>query len=97
MIAATSDERRRSAVSALRRVENEGKEIEARLAIQNLELTEAEAKIKALHESITEITDRIASAGDEIANENVELTAAVTALAAARCTFRFHERRPRRP
>ena len=84
MVAATSDERRRSAVSALRRVENECKEIESRLAIQNLEMTEAEAKIKGLHESITEITDRIASAGDEIANENVELTAAVTGLAAAR-------------
>jgi len=84
MIAATSDERRRSAVSALRRVENEGKEIESRLALQNLELTEAEAKIKGLHASITEITDRIASAGDDIANENVELTASVTALTAAR-------------
>jgi len=84
MIAATSDERRRSAVSALRRVENEGKEIESRLALQNLELTEAEAKIKGLHASITQITDRIASAGDDIANENVELTAAVTALTAAR-------------
>ena len=84
MIAATSDERRRSAVSALRRVENEGKEIESRLALQNLELTEAEAKIKNLHLSITEMTDRIASAGDEIANENVELTAGVTALAEAR-------------
>lgn len=86
MIAATSEERRRSAVSALRRVENESKELESRLALQNLELTDAEAKIKNLHSSITEITDRIASAGDEIANENVELTAAVAALAAERET-----------
>ncbi len=84
MLAATSDERRRSAVTALRRVENEGKETETRLAIQNLELAEAEAKIKGLHESITEITDRIASAGTEIENENLELTAAVAALTAAR-------------
>ncbi|MEO7660639.1 MAG: hypothetical protein ABIV48_13575, partial [Pyrinomonadaceae bacterium] len=84
MLAATSDERRRSAVAALRRVENEGKETESRLAIQNLELTEAEAKIKALHESIAEITDRIASAGSEIENENLDLTAAVAALTAAR-------------
>ncbi|MEO6654555.1 MAG: chromosome segregation protein SMC [Pyrinomonadaceae bacterium] len=84
MIAATSDERRRSAVSALRRVENECKDTNARLGIQNLELSEAEAKIKALHESITAITDRIASAGDEIANENEELTAAVAGLTAAR-------------
>lgn len=84
MLAATSDERRRSAVSALRRVENEGKDIESRLAIQNLELAEAEAKIKTLHESIAEITDRIASAGDEIENENAELTTAVSRLTTAR-------------
>lgn len=86
MIAATSEERRRSAVSALRRVENESKELESRLALQNLELTDAEAKIKSLHEAITEITDRIASAGDEINSENAELTTAVTALTDARRT-----------
>jgi len=84
MIAATSDERRRSAQSALRRVENEGKELESRLALQNLELTEADAKIKELHAAINDITDRIANAGDEIANENEELTTAVTALTGAR-------------
>lgn len=84
MVAATSDERRRSAVSALRRVENESKEIESRLAVQKLELAEAESKIKALHAEITGITDRIASAGDEIAREHEEVTAAVNALAAAR-------------
>lgn len=84
MIAATSDERRRSAVSALRRVENECREIDSRVAVLNLELTENEAKIKALHDSINEITDRIASAGDEIAKEDTELAAAITGLAAAR-------------
>ncbi|MGB2912161.1 MAG: AAA family ATPase, partial [Pyrinomonadaceae bacterium] len=84
MIAATSDERRRSAVSALRRVENEGKEIESRLALQNLEIAEAEGKIRELHSAINDITDRIASAGDEVASENTELTAAITGLAAAR-------------
>jgi chromosome segregation protein len=84
MIAATSDERRRSAVSALRRVENEAKEVESRLAIQTLELTEAEAKIKALHEEITSITDRIASAGDEVERETIEITQAVNALTEAR-------------
>ena len=81
MIAATSDERRRSAVSALRRVENESKEIESRLALQNLEMTDADAKIRDLHTSINDITDRIASASDEIASENVEITAAITGLA----------------
>ncbi|MEP6787751.1 MAG: hypothetical protein ABJB40_04925, partial [Acidobacteriota bacterium] len=84
MVAATSDERRRSAVSALRRVENESKEIESRFALQTLELTEADAKIKDLHAAITGITDRIASAGDDITRENTELTASTTALAAAR-------------
>ncbi len=84
MIAATSDERRRSSVSALRRVENETKEIESRLALQALELGEAEAKIKVLHDEITSITDRIASAGDEIDRETAEITRAVTALTEAR-------------
>ena len=37
-------------------------------------------KIKTLHAEITEITDRIASAGDEIDRENDELTAAVDGL-----------------
>ena len=86
MVAATSEERRRSAVSALRRVENEAKELQSRLALQHLEMTDAETKIKDLHASITEITDRIASAGDEINNENAELTAAVVALNDARQT-----------
>ena len=84
MIAATSDERRRSAVSALRRVENESKEIESRLALQNLELSDADTRIKALHAEITGITDRIASAGDEIAHETTEITDAVTALTTSR-------------
>ncbi len=84
MIAATSEERRRAAVSALRRVENESKELEQRLALQNLELAEAEAKIKGLHDEIVEITDRIASAGSQIENETQELTAAVSALTSAR-------------
>ena len=84
MIAATSDERRRSAVNALRRVENEGKEIESRLAVQNLELGEAQAKIKVLHDEINGITDRISSAGDEIQKENTEISTAIEQLAAMR-------------
>lgn len=84
MTAATSDERRRSAVSALRRVENEAKEVESRLAFQTMELGEAETKIKELRDEINSITDRISSAGDQIENENVEITNAINALAAAR-------------
>ena len=84
MVAATSDERRRSAVNALRRVENEGRELESRLALQNLELGEAQAKIKVLHDEITGITDRIASADDEIQRENVEISDSISLLAATR-------------
>ncbi|MFM9905162.1 MAG: chromosome segregation protein SMC [Pyrinomonadaceae bacterium] len=84
MVAATSDERRRSAVSALRRVENEVKEVESRIALQTLEIAEAEAKIESLHNSIDEITDRIASAGSEVDSENIELAAAVEGLTLAR-------------
>ena len=84
MVAATSDERRRAAASALRRVENEVKDIEARVATQRLELQESESRIKALHEEITGITDRLAGSNDEIARENEEITVAVTALTTAR-------------
>ncbi|MFL6375725.1 MAG: chromosome segregation protein SMC [Pyrinomonadaceae bacterium] len=84
MVAATSDERRRAAASALKRVENEVKDIDARVATQRLELQESEARIKALHAEITGITDRLTGANDEIARENEEITAAVTALTAAR-------------
>ncbi len=84
MIAATSDERRRSASSALRRVENESRELESRLAILNLELTESDTKIKTLHTEITTITDRIASAGDEMMRETREVTDAVNSLTKSR-------------
>lgn len=84
MIAATSDERRRAAASALRRVENESRELESRLAISNLELTESDSRIKTLHTEITTITDRIASAGDEIDRETREVTDAVNALTRSR-------------
>lgn len=84
MVAATSDERRRSAQSALRRVENEVRELESRVAVQDLELTEAESKIRSLHEEITAITDRISSAGDEMQREDREIADAINGLAAAR-------------
>ncbi len=84
MIAATSDERRRAAGSALRRVENEARDLESRLAISNLELTESDSKIKTLHTEITTITDRIASAGDEMSRETREVTDAVNALTKSR-------------
>lgn len=84
LVAATSSERRRSAQSALRRVENEARETNQRVNLQELELNEAEAKVRSLHESITEITDRIANVDTEVASENDELNAAISALAARR-------------
>jgi chromosome segregation protein len=84
MTAATSDERRRAAVNALRRVENESREIDGRLNLQAMELAEAEGKIRSLHEEIISITDRIANSGDEIEREDTEIADAIAALSAAR-------------
>ncbi len=86
MVAATSGERRRSVQSSLRRVENEGKEIESRLVVQTLEISETEARLKTLSDSISEVTSKIASAGKDISNEGVQLNAAIAALAAARAS-----------
>ena len=84
MAAATSDERRRSAVSALRRVENEVRELESRVNLQVVELSEAESRIKSLHDEINLITDRIATAGEQIGTEDQEISNAINGLAAAR-------------
>ncbi|QQS31616.1 MAG: chromosome segregation protein SMC [Acidobacteriota bacterium] len=84
MTAATSDERRRAAVNALRRVENESREFESRLNLQSVELAEAEGKIRSLHEEITAITDRIANSGVEVEREDTEIADAIAALSAAR-------------
>lgn len=79
-LAATSNERRRSAQAALRRVETEEREIESRLSLQNLEISETENKITQLGASIVEISERIASAGNEQARESDELMDATGAL-----------------
>ena len=84
MTAATSSERSRSAQSALRRTENEHKELESRLAAQNLEVTETEGKITALRESIYEIADKIASAESEIGREREEIAEGAEILVKAR-------------
>ena len=82
--AATSSERRRSVQFALRRIENEKKELEIRLNLQNLDFTETEQKIKKMRASVSEISGRIASAEGDIANEQTQLDQAVTAVTAAR-------------
>ncbi len=83
-LAATSNERRRSAQSALKRIENENAELEARLARQNSEILETENKTRSLQNSIAEITGKINSADFESENERNELAAATAHLKLAR-------------
>ena len=85
-LAATSGERRRSVHSALKRVENEQKELEARAAMQKVELTEIEIKIANLRESTATIADRIAGTEAEKTGETEELAAAIAEVTAARET-----------
>jgi len=84
MTAATSVERSRSAQSALRRAENENKELLSRLAAQELEISETEAKVAALRDSIYMIADKIASAETEITREREEIAQGAEVLANAR-------------
>ena len=83
-LAATSGERRRSAQNALRRVENESKELNSRLARQNLEILEIEAKRKDLIELIAETARKTATGEDEQEFERNELAAAAAHLKSAR-------------
>lgn len=85
-LAATSGERRRSVQSALRRVENEQKELESRSTIQTLELSEIEVKIGHLRESTAAIADRMGAADADIAAEADELQTALAEVTAARET-----------
>jgi chromosome segregation protein len=86
MTAATSAERSRSAQSALRRVENEQKELNSRLAILNLEITEGEGRASALQTSIAGITDKISSTENEIAEEQAELKSGIELVSTMRST-----------
>ncbi len=83
-IAATSDERRRSVQSALRRVENGRKELESRLAILSTELGESEIKISELKESVEALAAMLETGISAVDEEAKELTAFVEALSAAR-------------
>ena len=85
-LAATSNERRRSAQTALRRVETEEKELLSRITRQNMELTETENTVKGLQNSIGQISERIASAQDEQEEEKDELAAATAYLKNSRET-----------
>ena len=79
-LAATSIERRRAAQSALRRVENEEKELRERLARQNFEILEIEGNIKHLTASRAAIEEQITLAEDEQASEQNELAEATAHL-----------------
>jgi chromosome segregation protein len=85
-LAATSEERRRAAQNALRRVENEFREHDARRARQKLEILDAEGKQKELSESIAAIERKNASAEAEQQTEQNELLAATEHLKNARET-----------
>ena len=79
-------ERRRSVQFALRRIENEKKELEIRLNLQNLEVSEIDEKIKRMRSSVSEIAGRIAAADGDIANEQTQLNQSVEAVNSARET-----------
>ncbi|MGD9629413.1 MAG: chromosome segregation protein SMC [Pyrinomonadaceae bacterium] len=83
-MAATSAERRRSAQSALRRVENEQKELGSRIAQHTQEHSDTEARIEQLRSSISDISVRISASGDAKEAERIELAEAQQRLAAAR-------------
>ncbi len=83
-LAATSEERRRSAAGALRRVENERAELESRLTRFEQEIKENDQKLKSLGELSADLKTRIASAADEQIQEQTELKEATESLKAAR-------------
>ncbi len=82
--AATSTERRRAAQNALRRVENDLKEIASQIAKQNLEILETNGRQKVLTESLAEIRRKVVAAENEQENEQNELAAATAHLKLAR-------------
>ena len=83
-IAATSGERRRSVQSALRRIENEERELGSRVAALNMELTEVEGRIEQLRSSVSGIAGRLSSSEEEIARELAELQGLTATVGAAR-------------
>ena len=77
-LAATSGERRRSAQTALRRVENEEREIAARLSRHDLEMAEIANTIKNLDDSLAQFAEKLALA---VGQQTDEQTAAAEAAA----------------
>ncbi|MGI9034619.1 MAG: chromosome segregation protein SMC [Pyrinomonadaceae bacterium] len=82
--AGVAAERRRSTSVALRRIENEQRELEARLARQQSEIAENENRVGQLNSSIAEINQKIEQSGDEQAREQNELAESAANLKIAR-------------
>ncbi|CAN5625729.1 chromosome segregation protein SMC [soil metagenome] len=85
-MAATSDERKRSVQSALRRVKNEENELDSRVAQLNLEISEINGKITQLRVSVSDIAGKIASADDDQIKEQDQLNRSVEAVKITRET-----------
>jgi chromosome segregation protein len=83
-LAATSGERRRSAQSALRRLENEVVDLESRRAQFEHEREEAESLRAELYPSVEALSRRIAGSDAEVLAEAANLEAALKAVAEER-------------
>jgi chromosome segregation protein len=83
-LAATSGERRRSAQAALRRVENEQRELRSRLEQQTWELTGIEEKLAQLNASVSGIAELLSGTETAVTSEATELTEASSAVTTAR-------------
>ena len=83
-LAATSEERRRSAASALRRVEIERTELESRISRLNFETAQNRGKAEELNALLAESKQKIASAEAETLAEQNELDTAKAHLTVAR-------------
>jgi chromosome segregation protein len=79
-LAATSAERRRSVQSALKRVDNEEKELGERQMRHNIEILETQGRIQELTKSIVTIEQKIALSEDELKTEQNELIEATAHL-----------------
>jgi chromosome segregation protein len=79
-LAATSAERRRSVQSALKRVDNEEKELGERQVRHNIEILETQGKIQELTKSVHTIEQKIALAEEELKTEQNELIEATAHL-----------------
>lgn len=83
-LAATSGERRRSVQSALRRVENEKKEVEMRISTLNRESSESEERIESLEKANGVLIQIVAGAAEAEKNEQQELATAQGSVAKGR-------------